>query len=136
MKVYVTKKAEFSAAHRLNNPMLSPEENERIYSKCNNLHGHGHNYTLEVTICGEPDKKTGFLMDLKQLKELINKEIIEKVDHMHLNYDVPFLKDINPTVENLCVVFWQIIAPKIPNGSLYEIKISESQSSSVAYRGE
>ena len=136
MTVYVTKKAEFSSAHRLNNPDLSPEENERIYSKCNNLHGHGHNYTLEVTICGEPDPVTGFLMDLKQLKELINSEIIEKVDHRHLNYDVPFLAGINPTVENLCIIFWKILEPKIPNGRLYEIKISESPRSCVSYRGE
>lgn len=136
MTVYVTKTAEFSAAHRLNNPELSPEENERIYSKCNNLHGHGHNYSLEVTICGEPDPRTGFLMDLKQLKELINNEIIEKVDHKHLNFDVPFLANVIPTVENLCIVFWNILAPKIPQGRLYEITIAESATSRVSYRGE
>ncbi len=134
--VYITKSVSFSAAHRLFNPELSDEENMRIYDKCNNINGHGHNYTLEVTVAGVPDIRTGYLLDLKQLKHIINEEIIDKVDHTNLNFDVPFLEGIIPTVENLAVVFWDILKDKLPNGDLFEIKLSETDSSWVRYRGQ
>ena len=133
--VYITKRMDFSAAHRLYNPNLSDEENELIYDKCNNYNGHGHNYFLEVTVCGEPDPKTGYLMDLKKLKKLLNDEIIDKVDHKHLNFDVEFMRDTIPTVENLCIAFWNILKDKLPNGELYEIKLFETPNSWVSYRG-
>ena len=134
--LYITKKVEFSASHRLYNPTFSEEKNNAIFDKCNNYHGHGHNYTLEVTVCGLPNPDTGYLLDLKKLKVIIYNEIIVKVDHKHLNFDVEFLKGIIPSVENLAVVFWDILKDKIPDGHLYSIKLYESDSSFVEYFGE
>ncbi|MFI5201534.1 MAG: 6-pyruvoyl trahydropterin synthase family protein [Candidatus Kapaibacterium sp.] len=124
--VYVTRKAHFSAAHRLFNPEFSDEENERVFDKCNNPRGHGHNYTIEVTVAGEPDPKTGYVIDLKKLGELIDKEILTKVDHKHLNYDVPELAGIIPTAENIALVFWRLLAPRITDGKLHKVRVAES----------
>jgi len=134
--LFVTRKAEFSAAHRLFNPKFSDEENEAIFDKCNNPSGHGHNYTLEVTVAGEPNSGTGYVMDLKKLSRLLDEEVIEKVDHKHLNYDVDFLKGIIPTAENLAIAFWRILCPKITEGKLYSIRVYESEKNYVEYRGE
>ncbi len=134
--LYVTKKVDFSAAHRLYNPNYSDEMNESIYDKCNNYNGHGHNYTLEVTVCGEPDPNTGYVIDLKKLKDLLINEIVSKVDHKHLNLDVDFLKGIIPTVENLSMIFWKILENKLPNGKLYKIRLYETDSSFVDYYGQ
>lgn len=134
--LYLTKKMSFSASHRLFNPTLSDSENEKIYDKCNNLNGHGHNYTLEVTVKGIPDPKTGYLIDLKKMKSIIDTEIIDKVDHKNLNLDVDFLKGYIPTVENLAVLFWNILKDCFYNCKLHEIKIYETENSSVAYFGE
>src|ERR1700685_4790899 len=89
--VLITRRIAFSASHVYNNPKLSPEENRRIFGKCNNPHGHGHNYTLEVTVAGEPDPVTGMVLDLKDLKEILQREIIKRMDHRFLNYEVPEL---------------------------------------------
>jgi 6-pyruvoyltetrahydropterin/6-carboxytetrahydropterin synthase len=126
----------FSAAHRLFNPEFNDEKNEEIFDKCNNFHGHGHNYVLEVTVAGHPDPETGYVIDLKKLKQIIVDEIIEKVDHKHLNHDVDFLEGIIPTVENLVVVFWRILQRAITQGKLYKIKLYESETSYVEYFGE
>jgi len=134
--LYLTKQVSFSAAHRLYNPEYSFEKNDEIYDKCNNLYGHGHNYVLEVTVVGIPDPNTGYVIDLKKLKKILNEEIIEKVDHKHLNFDVDFLKGIIPTVENLAVIFWKILENKITDGKLYKIKLYETQQSFVEYYGE
>jgi 6-pyruvoyltetrahydropterin/6-carboxytetrahydropterin synthase len=134
--VYVTRKAEFSAAHRLFNPKFSDEQNAAIFDKCNNPSGHGHNYTIEVTVAGDPDQGTGYVMDLKKLHRLMEKEILEKVDHKHLNYDVEFLKGIIPTAENLAISFWKILSPKIAEGRLFSIRVYESEKNYVEYRGE
>ena len=134
--LYITKKVEFSAAHRLYNPTFSDEENIAVFDKCNNIHGHGHNYTLEVTVSGLPNPDTGYLLDLKKLKAIIYSEIVVKVDHKHLNFDVDFLKGIIPSVENLAVVFWNVLKDKIPEGTLHSIKLYESNSSFVEYFGE
>ena len=134
--VYATRKAEFSAAHRLFNPKFSDEQNEAIFDKCNNPSGHGHNYLVEVTVAGEPNDGSGYVIDLKKLNRLIDEEIIEKVDHKHLNYDVDFLKDIIPTAENLAISFWKILCPKINEGRLYSIRVYESDKNYVEYRGE
>src|SRR5205809_114882 len=90
--VYVTRKAHFSAAHRLYNPSFSDEKNEAVFDKCNNPSAHGHNYTIEVTVAGEPDPETGYVIDLKKLSELIDDVILSKVDHKHLNFDVAELR--------------------------------------------
>jgi 6-pyruvoyltetrahydropterin/6-carboxytetrahydropterin synthase len=134
--LYVTKAVEFSAAHRLYNPDNSNEKNEQVYDKCNNHYGHGHNYRLEVTVAGELDPDTGYVIDLKRLKEIIVEEIIDKCDHKHLNFDVDFLKGIIPTMENLSIVFWKILENKLPKGKLHRIGIYETQNSFVDYYGE
>lgn len=134
--VYVTRRAYFSASHRLFNPAFSDEKNETIFDKCNNFHGHGHNYRLEVTVKGMPDPETGYVVDLKLLARLIEREIIDKVDHKHLNFDVDFLRGVIPTAENIAVSFWRILEPKIPSGTLHSIKLFESENNFVEYLGE
>jgi len=134
--LYVTRKIQFSAAHRLFNPTFSEEDNERIFDKCNNINGHGHNYTLEVTVAGNPNPDTGYVIDLKKLKKILEEEVIEKVDHKHLNYDVDFLKGIIPTVENITVIIWRILEGKIDEGTLHKIRLFESETSYAEYCGE
>ena len=102
--VYLTRKLEFSASHLYHNPAFSAEENRRVFGKCNNPHGHGHNYTLEVTIAGEPDPATGMVLDLKELKEILEREITQRMDHRFLNYEVAELQDQIPTCENVARV--------------------------------
>lgn len=134
--VYVTKQMKFSASHRLYNPEFSDEQNDEIFDKCNNYNGHGHNYTLEVTVAGDPDPATGYLIDLKKLKKIMNNVIISKVDHKHLNFDVEFLKGIIPTVENMVYVFWKELEGEITEGKLHKLKLYETDSSFVEYYGE
>lgn len=134
--VYLTRKEHFSAAHRLHNPDWCDDKNREVYGKCNNPNGHGHNYEIEVTVVGTPQSETGMVMDLKKLSEVINREIIEKVDHKHMNCDVDFLQGIIPTAENMATAFWQILSNNIVNGRLYAIKLYESNSNIVEYRGE
>ena len=134
--VYITRRMTFSAAHRLHNPELSDEENRKIYGPCNNPMGHGHNYVLEVTVKGEPDQKDGIIIDLVKLRDIISRNIIAKVDHKFLNHQVDFLKGIIPTAENLVVHFWGVLENKIPRGTLYEIRLYESENNSAFYRGE
>jgi 6-pyruvoyltetrahydropterin/6-carboxytetrahydropterin synthase len=133
--VYITRKEHFSASHILINPKCSDDENKIIFGKCNELHG--HNYYLEITIKGIPEIKTGYVMDLKKLKEIINEEILTKVDHKNLN-DVIFFRDKIPTTENMAVVFWNILSPHLKgeNYSLYSVKIYETEKNSVIYKGE
>jgi 6-pyruvoyltetrahydropterin/6-carboxytetrahydropterin synthase len=134
--IYLTRKEHFCASHVLSNPKFSEKENFEIYGKCANPNGHGHNYEIEVTVVGEPNKNTGMILDLKKLSEIIEKEIIEKVDHKHLNIDVDFLKGILPTAENLAMVFWKILKPKIKSGKLYSIKVYETPNNYAEYRGK
>lgn len=134
--IYVTRKMHFNAAHRLHNPNLSEDENIRLFGVCNNKNGHGHNYEIEVTVCGSPDDISGYLIDLKQLKEIIEKEIVSECDHKHLNYDVKWLEGINPTAENLVISFWNRLVGKINNGKLYAVKLYETERNFVEYRGE
>lgn len=133
--LYVTRQSRFSAAHRLYNPAFTDEKNEEIYDKCNNFYGHGHNYLLEVTVAGIPNPDTGYVIDLKKLKKIVDEEIINYVDHKHLNFDVDFLKGIIPTVENLAITFWQRLESKISDGKLYSIRLFESETSYVEYFG-
>jgi 6-pyruvoyltetrahydropterin/6-carboxytetrahydropterin synthase len=133
--VYVTRKAHFSAAHRLFNPEFTNEQNEAIFDKCNNLHGHGHNYSIEVTVAGNPDPNTGYVIDLKKLSELIEEVILSKVDHKHLNFDVPELNGIIPTAENIALVFWSLLEPRISEGKLYKVRVAESDNNFAEYLG-
>ena len=133
--IYVTRREVFSASHRLHNEDWSDEKNKEVFGKCNNLHGHGHNYVMEVTVTGEIDSETGYVIDTKLLKWIIRKNIIEKVDHKHLNLDVDFMKGIIPSAENIAVAFWNQISDKIPNGKLYSIKIYETENNYFEYKG-
>lgn len=134
--IYITRRAQFSASHRLYNPTYSPERNEAVFDKCNNINGHGHNYTIEVTVRGLPDPATGYVMDLKRLAKVIDREILEKVDHKHLNHDVEMLRGVIPTAENIAVIFWQAIEPAITGGKLHGVKVFESDNNFVEYFGE
>ena len=134
--IYITRKLEFCASHRLYNPSFSDQKNEETFGLCNNPNGHGHNYVMEVTVRGEVDPETGMVLDLKALKKLVNEEIILKVDHKNLNVDVPFLDGIIPTAENIAIRFWEILEPKLKGGELYEIKLYESERNYVIYRGK
>ena len=134
--VYVTRRATFSASHRLYNPAFSDEKNFEIFDKCANPNGHGHNYVLEVTVGGEPIKDTGYVIDLSKLKQIIKSEILDKVDHKHLNHDVAFMQGIIPTAENIVKAFWNILQPKITEGTLISLRLQETENNSVEYRGE
>src|SRR5450432_4714826 len=101
--IRITRRVEFSAAHFYHNPNFSAEENLRVFGKCNNPHGHGHNYTLEVTVKGKVDQRSGFVVDLKELKEIMNREVIDAMDHRFLNREVAEFKDLIPTTENLAI---------------------------------
>lgn len=133
--IYITRKLEFCASHRLFNPDFSNEKNQAVFGLCNNPNGHGHNYTLEVTVKGEVDPETGMVIDLKSLKKLVQDEIIDWVDHKNLNVDVGFMKDTIPTAENIAIRFWEILEPKIAKGTLHELKLFESDRNFVVYRG-
>lgn len=133
--IFVTRIAEFSAAHRLYNPTFSDQQNEDVFDKCNNLYGHGHNYVLEVTVKGLPDPATGYVIDLKLLKRVLDERIIDLVDHKHLNFDVDFLRGVIPTVENLCVAFWNQLVDHLPSGELHSIKVWESDHNVAEYFG-
>lgn len=135
--VYVTRRLVFSASHRLFNPTWSDEKNDEVFDKCNNPNGHGHNYILEVTIAGKPNPETGYVIDLKELKDILKQCIEKEVDHKHLNYDVQFLRGVIPTVENLAVVFWNEIEDNLKNGhKLHRIKLWETENNIVEYYGE
>lgn len=133
--VYLTRRATFSASHRLHNTQLSHEENQAIFGKCNNANGHGHNYILEVTLRGPINPKTGFVMNLRELEAIIDEAVIQRVDHRHLNLDVPAFADLTPTSENIAVVFWNWLAQHLPCGLLYELKLHETENNVVVYRG-
>jgi 6-pyruvoyltetrahydropterin/6-carboxytetrahydropterin synthase len=133
--VYVTRKSHFSASHRLYNPAWDDATNSRVFGKCNNLRGHGHNYDVEVTVGGEPAADTGMVIDLKKLADIVEAEVIEAVDHKHLNEDVDFLRAVIPTAENIAIAFWKILEPKIREGRLVSIRLFESDNNFVEYRG-
>ena len=132
----VSARLTFSAAHRLHNPNRDAAWNRRTYDKCDNPRGHGHNYTLEVSVRGPIDPETGMVIDLKRLKDIMRERVIDRVDHTNLNEDVDFLKDVIPTAENLARSFWQELKPAIPVGELYEVYLQETERNSVRYRGE
>lgn len=132
----VTARLTFSAAHRLHNPDRDAAWNRRIYGKCDNAAGHGHNYGLEVSVKGTIDPETGMVIDLKTLKDIMRARVVERVDHTNLNEDVDFLRGVIPTAENLARSFWQQLAPAITSGVLYEVVLQETERNSVRYRGE
>ena len=132
----VTARLTFSAAHRLNNPKFDAEWNRRTFDKCNNPGGHGHNYSLQVSVRGKIHPDSGMVIDLAKLKEIMRERVIDRVDHRNLNEDVDFLHGIIPTAENLARAFWRQLAPAIHQGTLYEVALQETEKNSVVYRGE
>jgi 6-pyruvoyltetrahydropterin/6-carboxytetrahydropterin synthase len=136
MMVYVTRKERFSAAHRLFNPSWTDLQNEEVFGGCSNPNWHGHNYLLEVTVAGIPDKDTGFVINLKILKEIIAREILVHVDHKNINIETPFMKGVIPSSENLAIGIWNQLKDKINGGELYSIKLSETENNYFEYKGE
>jgi len=134
--VFLTRKAEFSASHYYHNPEFTPEENQRIFGKCNNPNGHGHNYMLEVTVKGQVDSRSGFVVDLKELKDIMNREVIEALDHRFLNKEVPEFGKLMPTTENLAINIWNRLTPKLKVAALHRIRVYETPDLFVDYYGE
>jgi len=134
--IYLTRKAEFSASHYYHNPKFTAEENQRVFGKCSNLNGHGHNYTLEVTVKGEVDERTGFVVDLKQLKDILESEVVAAMDHRHLNKEVPEFATRIPTVENIAVVIWNRLSPKLNKAKLHRVRVYESDDLYADFLGE
>jgi 6-pyruvoyltetrahydropterin/6-carboxytetrahydropterin synthase len=134
----ITRKVEFSASHVCRNPELSDDENRRIYGLSANPNGHGHNYVVEVSVRGEPDPVTGMVLDLKELKQILNRQVVEPYDHRFLNYEVPPFDRIVPTAENIARDIWQRIEPHITNGRnrLHSVRVYETPDLYVDYFGE
>src|SRR2546427_10465243 len=112
----ITKRVEFSASHACRNPLLSDRENQELFGAAANPHGHGHNYVIDVTVEGEPDPLTGMVLDLKRLKDVVNREVVELYDHRFLNYEVPPFDHVVPTAENIAIDIWKRLAPHLSNG--------------------
>jgi 6-pyruvoyltetrahydropterin/6-carboxytetrahydropterin synthase len=132
----VTRRVHFSAGHRLHNPSFDEERNRETYGLCNRPNGHGHNYDLEVTVEGEIDPETGFVMDLKRLKALLGRSVLADLDHANLNLDVPWLDGIIPTTENLAVAIWGQLDGDLGPVRLVSIRLWETERNMVEYRGE
>ncbi|MBS1748353.1 MAG: 6-carboxytetrahydropterin synthase [Bacteroidetes bacterium] len=134
--VYLTRIEHFNAAHKLYNNLWSREKNDEVFGKCANENWHGHNYELYVTIKGEPDPETGFLMDAKKLSRLINEFVLEKLDHLNLNEDVDFMKGQFCSTENLAIGIWNQLADRLPSSAkLHCIKLCETPQIYVEYYG-
>jgi len=133
MKVAVSREENFNAAHRLYNPAWPDEKNERVFGKCNNPNFHGHNYRLIVTVIGEPDPETGYVIDLKLLSDVIKANVLKQFDHKNLNLDTTWFSKLNPTAENIATVIWQILRGQIDNRLDLKIKLYETERNFVEY---
>lgn len=136
--IFVTRKAHFNAAHRLHNPAKSDEWNRETYGPCNHANWHGHNYVLEVTVAGEPDPDTGYLIDLGRLKSIIQKKILDPCDHRNLNLDVPFLQNIIPSTENLVRAFYHQLKADVEaeaslGAVLHSVRLFETERNYAEY---
>ncbi|WP_196894234.1 6-pyruvoyl trahydropterin synthase family protein [Aureivirga marina] len=136
MKVTVHRKAHFNAAHRLNNKNWSEEKNDKIFGLCNNPNYHGHNYELIVSVKGEIDPETGYVIDMKILKDIIYEEVELPFDHKNLNLDVEEFKNLNPTAENIVVVIWQKIKKRLDKDFDLEITLYETPRNFVTFNGK
>ncbi len=134
-RVTVTRRMRFNAAHRVFNPSLSDSENDAIFGKCNSPNWHGHNYTLDVSVDGPIDHRTGYVLDLSKLKALVEREVISVVDHRNFNVDVPFMSGLIPTSENIIVAFWKILQPAIAPARLTRLVLWETENNYVEYSG-
>ena len=135
--VYLTRVEHFNAAHKLFNPAWSRQKNEDVFGKCANENWHGHNYELYVTIKGEPDPETGFVLDVKKLSEIIRQQVLEKLDHLNLNVDVDFMQGKMCSTENLAIAIWQQLEPYLPESvKLHCVKLFETPRIFVEYYGK
>ena len=134
-QVVVTRRTHFNAAHRLANPAWSDAENARVFGPCANKNFHGHNYNLDVSVIGEPDPVTGYVIDIKTLKEIVEERVLARFDHRNLNLDVPEFRDLIPTAENIVLVCWRLLAPAIPHGRLHRLVLAETERNVVEYGG-
>jgi 6-pyruvoyltetrahydropterin/6-carboxytetrahydropterin synthase len=134
--VTVTRRLHFNAAHRVHNPALSDRENTELFGKCNNPNWHGHNYTLDVSVKGEVSGKTGYVVDLSRIKDIVTREVLDKVDHRNLNLEVDFMRGTIPTTENIVVAMWNVIAPLVAPARLDRLVLHETENNSAEYRGE
>ncbi|MCL6523320.1 MAG: 6-carboxytetrahydropterin synthase [Thermoflavifilum sp.] len=134
--IYITRRVHFNAAHKLYNPAWSKEKNEQVFGKCANENWHGHNYVLYVTVKGEIDPETGYVTDAKALYELIQRKILDQVDHRNLNLDVPFMRGKICSTENFAKAIWEQLAPEIKQGQLHCVKLYETENIYVEYYGE
>ena len=133
MRIAAYRKAHFNAAHRLHNPKWSAEKNKDVFGVCNNPNYHGHNYELEVKVVGEVNPETGYLIDLKILKDLIKENIEKRFDHKNLNLDTEEFKNLNPTAENVCYVIWQILREKLEENYELTVRLYETPRNYVEY---
>jgi 6-pyruvoyltetrahydropterin/6-carboxytetrahydropterin synthase len=136
MRAHLTRRYWFSASHRLHCADMTDEENRAVYGKCNNPHGHGHNYILEVTVKGEVDPRSGFVVDIKELKDVLNREVLDAMDHRFLNKEVPEFREQIPTTENLAVAIWKRLAPKLTVAQLHRVRVYETPDLFVDTYGE
>jgi 6-pyruvoyltetrahydropterin/6-carboxytetrahydropterin synthase len=136
MKITACRKAHFNATHRLNNPNWSDDKNEKIFGSCNNPNYHGHNYNLTVKVKGEIDPETGYVMDMKELKEIIDEHIVSRYDHKNLYLDVNDFGDLNPSAENIAIKIWQILRQNIRKEFELSIELYETERNFVEYNGE
>ena len=135
MKITVSRKAHFNAAHRLHNPLLSAEENLDTFGKCNNPYYHGHNYELIVSVTGEVDVKTGYLIDMKVLSDLIKRKVEDHLDHKNLNEQVEEFKELNPTAEHIAFVIWNRLKPELGHHLELSVTLYETPRNFVEYHG-
>jgi len=134
-RVTVTRRLRFNAAHRVHNPALSDQENAAIFGKCNNPNWHGHNYILDVSVEGDIDDRTGYVFDLGALKQIVEREIVDKVDHRNFNLDVDFMESIIPTSENIIVAFWRLLNDRVKPARLARLVLWETENNYVEYTG-
>jgi len=133
MKIAISRKEHFNAAHRLYNPVWSDEKNDAVFGKCNNPNFHGHNYEFIVTLIGPIDPETGYVFDMKILSDLIKENILNKFDHKNLNLDVDYFKELNPTAENIALVIWRVLRQQIDEKFELKIKLYETERNCVEY---
>lgn len=134
--IFLTRKAEFSSAHFYWVDDWTEDENLKVFGKCANRNGHGHNYTVEVTVAGEVDPVSGFVVDLKQLKDILEHEVIRVYDHRHLNLEVPEFRESIPTTENIAIAIWNRLVDKIPNARLHRVRVYEMPDLFADFYGE
>ncbi|HEY3172903.1 MAG TPA: 6-carboxytetrahydropterin synthase [Thermoanaerobaculia bacterium] len=135
MKVRVVSSSHFSAAHRLHREDWDEETNRRVFEKCNNPHGHGHTYELEVTVEGEIDPETGYVMDFAKLKRTVEEHVLARLDRRHLNFDVDFLAGRNPTAENIVMGIWGQLENRVTPARLVRVALNETEKNRVVYEG-